>query len=124
MTATASPIPHRLIFESAVQELRGRGLVEGAMLVSRDGFPLAGDCPGLGDREVFSAMHATALGAAQIALQATGSAAGVSLLAKLEGRRFVSQVITDHFFVVALLTRGTDCQDILAWMDGLRESLA
>lgn len=54
-------------FERAVAALAATGVIESALLASRDGFPIAGRCTGVTNVEMFAAMHATALGAAEIA---------------------------------------------------------
>src|SRR5687767_10446551 len=99
--ATTAPATPQRVFERARQELEAQGLIEGALLISRDGFPLAGRAPGAENIEVFAAMHATALGAAEIALSGIGSSYGVTLVAEREGRKFVSRALTPSLFVVA-----------------------
>jgi predicted regulator of Ras-like GTPase activity (Roadblock/LC7/MglB family) len=124
MATPASASSFRRIFERACHDIEARGVVEGALLISRDGFPLAGRAPGVDDPDVFAAMHATALGAAEVALAGLGAAYGVTVVAEHGDRKFVSRGVTPSLFVVACVRGRADCAEILAWMDGLAEELA
>ena len=123
MALTASGPQLRGRFEAAVAE-RGLEQLEGALLVSRHGVPLAGSCPGVKDVDAFAAMHATALGAAEVAFSDDGGHAVLSLVAEMDGRRFVSHSLRGSMFVVAVVRPGADCTDILAWMGGLADELS
>lgn len=108
-------------FESAVADLARRQPVEGAMLASRDGLLVANALPSLPAPEVFCAMHAAALGAAEMSLRGIDGR-GVSLIAEVGGRRFVSRAISASLFVVALVGMEADCHAVFDWMDRLGEA--
>lgn len=114
--------PLAAAFEEALVALRRETRVVGAMLVSRDGLPVLNECPGVAQPEAFGAMHAAALGAAEVALR--GAAAGcVSLVAQVGAQRFVSRGLTDDLFVVAMVGDDCACATVFAWMDRLAERL-
>ena len=107
----------RRLFEHAVHEARPQGLV-GALLVSRHGSPIAVAAE-LDDVEGFCAMHATALGAAEVAFARLGVHTEVSLVAETDGRRFVSRGVNSTMFAVAVVDDSADCRSVLDWMASL-----
>lgn len=119
-TLPASSLRRR--FEEAVDDARRYG-VQGALLVSRHGVPIAGTAD-LPDPDAFAAMHATALGAAEVAFARMGLHTDVGLIAETEGRRFVSRAVDGSMFAVALVSIEADCRDVLDWMATLHARLA
>ena len=122
MALVASGPQLRRKFDEAVARQLDTHL-EGALLVSRHGVPLAGSCPGVSDVEAFAAMHATALGAAEVAFSTEGGHTELSLIAEMNGRRFVSHSLHGSMFVVAVVRPGADCRSILGWMGTLIDDL-
>lgn len=122
LSGSASPV--RRLFQRAWDDAQRTGSVRGALLATRDGFLVCADCPDVGDLEVFAAMHATALGAAELALHRVGAQKHVTLLAESGGDRFVSRGVTDELFVVAIMDRSKDCGPVIAWIDSLGGQLA
>ena len=120
-TRTALSAPHA--FKREVEELGRAHGVEGAVLASRDGLLLVNAFPSLPQPEVFCAMHAAALGAAEMALRGIDGA-GVSLIADVGERRFVSRAVNESLFVVVSVAADADCHSIAAWMDGLGRRMA
>ena len=116
-TRTAHPVAYA--FEKAVAELKRDRAIEGAILASRDGLLVANAWLPVPSPEVFCAMHAAALGAAELALR-DGNTDGVSLIADVAGKRFVSHAISRELFVVAMVPPSTDCHAVFDWMGGLR----
>lgn len=118
---TSGPELRRRFEQAAAAQ--GANDLEGALLVSRHGVPLAGSCPGVKDVEAFAAMHATALGAAEVAFSSGSGHAELSLIAEMDGRRFVSHSLHGSMFVVAVVRPGADCAAVLDWMRGLAHEL-
>lgn len=115
-TRTAHPVARA--FESSCAELARHQPIVGAMLASRDGLLIANASLAVPQPEVFCAMHAAALGAAEMALHDIHGS-GVSLIADVGDRRFVSRAITGSLFVVAMIGPGADCHAVFRWMDEL-----
>lgn len=122
MTSALPVSSLRRLFEGALEAERPEGLV-GALLVSRHGAPLAvlADIP---EVEAFCAMHATALGAAEVAFARLGVHTDVSLIAETDGRRFVSRAVNASMFAVAVVDDTADCHAVLGWMSSLQARLA
>lgn len=68
-------------------------------------------------------MHATALGAAEIAFD-QASASGIMLIAEHGGRRFLSRGLTKGLFVVAALSASADHHAVAAAFDSLADRMA
>lgn len=112
-----------LAFRAKVDQLRRHGVV-GVVLATRDGHAVLANGLDIPDLDVFVAMHAAALGAAEHAI-ARGSACGaVALVADVDGERFISRTITPRFFLVALVRKDADCRALAQWMEDLGRELA
>lgn len=119
VTRGPSTVSPHAAFREGLEELRKTSDVRGALLVSRDGLTVVNACPEIEDPDLFSAMQATALGAAEVALARVGPRAEVTVVADMNGYRFVSRALDEALLVVAMLPTASDCKPVLAWMDRL-----
>lgn len=122
MVTRGTAHPLAVAFGEALDDLRREARVTGAMLVTRDGLPLLNAAPEIAQPEAFGAMHAAALGAAELALSGVAPSC-VSLVAHMAEQRFVSRGLTDELFAVAMVDDACDCQVVFAWMDTLAARL-
>lgn len=118
-TRVPSAQKHHAAFLATLERLRRDHGLLGALLVSRDGFTVLNACPGLDDPERFSAMQATALGAAEATLARPASMAKVTIVMDTHGSRFVSRAIDASLIVIAMMPATADGEPIFSWMDEL-----
>lgn len=123
-TRAPFPLTPAAAFRAGIEELRRGSDLQGALLVSRDGLTIVNACPSIDDPDLFSAMQATALGAAEVALARLGPRAQVTVVADMNGHRFVSRALNDALMVVAMVPTGSDCKGVLTWMDDLARTLS
>lgn len=103
--------------ESSLSKLLEHPGIQGAVLASRDGLALVVRCPGISSPEVFCAMHAAALGAAEMAMEAGGPLPSVGLVVELGPRRFLSRAVTEDLIVIVLTDATCDWQSAFHAMD-------
>lgn len=92
--------------QAVLDRLREQANLQGAVLVSRDGFCIMNRLPRLPAAETFSAMSAMVLGAAEAALAEMGEEAPSGILIETRTTRMAVVAVSRELALVALASRG------------------
>ncbi|MHB8605340.1 MAG: roadblock/LC7 domain-containing protein [Thermoplasmatota archaeon] len=88
--------------QEALDKLAAQPGLHGALLISRDGFPLIGRSPRLPNPETFSAMSAALLGAAEASINEIGGGETRRVLIETRTDRLIAIGLTDELLLVVL----------------------
>ena len=111
MTPHAPPLSAAERARVTLDDLLRRPGVLGALLVTRDGLPVMHAGASFGNVETFSAMQATALGAAEMALDGMQGARAMGIVIDLGERRVLSRGVTPDLVMVLMIDRDASWED-------------
>jgi len=101
----------------ALRSLHARDGVVGALLATRDGISLLHEGGSFGNVESFAAMQATALGAAEVALQSMAAKKAVGLVIDVGERRVLARAVTEDLLVCIMVGANVPIEQAFGWMD-------
>lgn len=111
--------------QAALDRLVGNQAIVGATLVSRDGIRVMDRWKReMWNRETFSAMSATLMGAAEIALSESGGARTRRVLAETAKHRMAVVGAGEELVLVALAETGLELDGFLSLVEGAAEDMA
>ncbi len=110
--------------QEALDHLVGHDGVQGALVVTRDGFVILNLCPSLPAPETFAAMSATLVGAAEAAMGELGREPVPRVVVETPERRVAATVATDELLVIAVTDRSTDADDLWPKLEATAQTVA
>lgn len=106
--ATSAAPSTRQGAEELLDALLAQPGIRGAMLLSRDGFPVLARSTQITAPDTFAAMQAASLGAAELAYEGVGGATHLTLMVDLGPWRFLTRGAGDSYILVAQMDAQAD----------------
>lgn len=119
MTADAQKL-----LKQHLEQLRSHKGIQGVLLITRDGLPVAENLRRPINRELFSAMIATILGAAEMALSTLGDLQVTRVVTETDELRMVITGVSDDYVLAVLTEPNVETESVTPYVKEAQASLA